>query len=321
MLCQWWPVSLSPTGVYSDVWTAAGLEWRPIQPSCHMRLDEIHRVDTDEKRIRINGQFFARVSSARLAEHVADLIWKLKKLPEGDRAGAIQESIKQSMDSTAVEGRVAEYDHLHKKLQPFTNCLFLYLFVLTPITAWWYGWIHCWWQLLVGLMIGVGLTAIVFSRSYRALYPNDVYHRRLHTVVLLLNPLSAIRAHDLLARDLLAEYHPLAVGRVLCDSESFRDLARPALLDLRHPLVIQGENGESDATASWYHQCYTATTESWFKSISVDLADLLFPPLPMDEACQSFCPRCQCQYVVPEGICQACGGIPLRAFDNDKSSP
>ena len=141
----------------------------------------------------------------------------------------------------------------------------------------------------------------------------------MHIAVMLLNPLSSIRAHDLLARHLFALYHPLAVAHVLCETEIFAELARRLLLDLRHPIEPTCPDGlaEADQVEKWYRARTLAALEEFVDATGVSVDRLLAPEPPLDESCRSYCPRCRCQYVMGQGHCASCGDIPLLNWPAD----
>jgi hypothetical protein len=125
---------------------------------------------------------------------------------------------------------------------------------------------------------------------------------------------TAMRAHDLLVRRALETFHPLALARILVSPEEFRQLVHQVLLDLRHPLQPLAPTGPPEARASvaWSLAAWRKTVEEFVRRAELSPEELLAPPTPSEPDHVSYCPRCLTQYIVPEGVCAECGGLPLE---------
>ncbi len=136
---------------------------------------------------------------------------------------------------------------------------------------------------------------------------------------MLLAPPTAIRAHDLLARQLVATFHPLAPAQALCPPGAFQDLARHALRDLHFPILPTSPHPEIQAVQSeaWFRQAVLEEMEQAIEQAGLQPAQLLQPPAPLEPANRSYCPRCETQFVTAVGTCGDCGGRPLRSFPSE----
>jgi hypothetical protein len=125
-----------------------------------------------------------------------------------------------------------------------------------------------------------------------------------------------MRAHDIVTRLLLEQYHPLAVAKTLLGGESFRRFAHRVLLDLRYPAPPTCSNSQPQAIATevFYRQTLLEVVESWLVENKLSPDELCCPPPRADESCASYCPRCEAQFVSVSGTCSDCGGLPLMAF-------
>lgn len=316
-LCQLWPLSISPRGIFSNVSHAFDLEWRPDHPSQFLKFDQIERVKVDEKKILVNGGYFCRTDSPRASQRIADLVRAARQLSESERETAILEALEDALNTAGIRDRMDQFFWRQAVLRILTNGLFSVVFIAAPIAVWQFDWIHVWLYLLAAILFFVLAIVLVFRSAYRELYPQDRYHRRMHMMIMVLNPLSAIRAHDVLSRDLLAAYHPLAAAQVLCSDDVFRDFARSLLLDLRHPIAPPCMNDEVEAQQieSWFRERNLETLEQFVQANGIDVEQLLGPDEPLDATCRSYCPRCRCQFVMDDGRCETCGGIPLIRWD------
>ena len=107
-LCEHWPVSLSPEGVYSYVATATSPNGRPDQPGHYLRFDEIETIEVAAHSVLINGRPFITAGSARRAALIARTVRQLAALPQSERDRAIEGFLAASTDVSAASARLAE---------------------------------------------------------------------------------------------------------------------------------------------------------------------------------------------------------------------
>ncbi len=312
-LCQLWPVSVSPQGVFSNVSHAVDLPWRPDGPSWFIGFDEVDEIAADGRKVYINGRYFCQTFSNAVSSHLAEFLRSLVSLTESERVEAIMETLQARLDRDAIAQRQEALASCDLGVRLSSSTLFAIVFIGGPVAVSLVGWIRCWPYLLGAIIANMALAVAVFHTAYRELYPDQKGDRRTHIAVMLLNPLSAIRAHDTLARDLFARFHPLAVAHRLCDEKTYRDFARRLLRDLRHPIlsVWSERTGPAEQAERWFRERNLAAVEAFLKSTQVTPHQLLAPDPPVDETCRSYCPRCGCQFVVEQGQCDPCGGLPL----------
>jgi hypothetical protein len=207
-----------------------------------------------------------------------------------------------SFDGEAISGRLAELRAASRAVRAWGIALFLFFFALAPAVAWTEGLARSGLFLLALLLALVSGTILSFLRAHRTLFPQDSRERRSRAIFFAVAPLGAIRAADALSRDLLAEFHPVAVAKAVCTPEAHLDLARRALLELRF--------GPSAGDRSAGHATLRAL-ENHLREAGINPERLLEPPTPSDPNCRSYCPRCRNQYVVSEGGCADCAGVAL----------
>jgi hypothetical protein len=131
-----------------------------------------------------------------------------------------------------------------------------------------------------------------------------------------LSPPVAMRALDALSRDLLAEFHPLAVARVILAEDEFRAFAARVLRDAHHPLPAGREGAEPEVVAaaeSWRMRS-VAALERFVRKQGVPDQDWSAPPAREGDDCTTFCPRCLQQFTIPAGTCARCWDLELCAF-------
>jgi len=307
------PLSLSPEGVLAFVATSVNPGWRPPQTGKFLRFDEIRAVEVMGKQLRVNGEVLLRTTSRLFAEELARRLRQLVQMPSGQRAAVIPESLQASFDSKVIEQRWESFQKRGKGVRRLANLLFAYLFLLAPPAIWYFGLKLCWPELVIGLFALTITTAVLFRRAHKALYPQAGDERFTHFLTILLSPLNAIRAHDVLSRPLLESFHPLAIARVFCSGNHFRDFARRILLDIRHPcLPLCSAGGPiSQATELYARTTLQQIVEQFLKQNGINANELAKPAEPADDTCRSYCPRCEAQFTTDTGACPDCGGVTL----------
>lgn len=224
------------------------------------------------------------------------------------------------LDAEAVAARVEEYRSRSGALRVLCNLLFLSMFVLAPALVRWQGLGRWWMPLLAALVLLMAATLFAYRRAHGALYPGQSAERRKRIAALLFSPPAVARAHDALARDLLAPFHPLAAAAALSPREEFLDLARRALVDARAaaPGAAAGDasaaagRGGARAGKPAAPGPSVGEIEALVRRAGARPEELLAPPARPEAHARSYCPRCHCQYTFAAGACADCGGLGLQ---------
>ena len=317
------PISLSPEAVLAFVAPSVNPGSRPPQSQNFHLFDEINTVSADSRKLMINGHVFMRGASPGLTHQLARQLGQLKSLPPAKRGRAIQSMVQETLDTDQVEQRRDQFLALTRRLRFLANGLFVYLFVLAPFVAWKFGLLHTWISLVAGLLAFTTAIAVSFYRSHKQLFPAAEDERFTHFLILLLSPVTAVRAMDLLSRPLLETFHPLAVARVLCSKDAFRSFAALFLREAHYPALPLCTRPESAAlqAENLSRSLLLTESETLLKKAGLNPAELLRPPAPSESACRSYCPRCLAQFTTNSGVCQDCGGVPLAAFSASDPKP
>ncbi|HEY2951814.1 MAG TPA: hypothetical protein VGK40_04475 [Verrucomicrobiae bacterium] len=310
------PLSLAPDAAYAHSATSLSIGGRPIQTGQHLCFDDFKSIEADGRRVLVNDKLFLLALSPFEARRLAQSLRRLKQLPAKERAAAIREQISESLDQDKISARLEQLKMRARTIRLLSNGLFLYLFVLAPAGVWRLGLAQIVWFLLGGMLAQTISIAILFQRAHRSLYPDGREERFTPFLTMLLAPPTAIRAGDILSCHLLEHFHPLAVARVLCAPDQFKDFARQILLDLRFPMLPVCPTIEPGPveTERWFRAFHQEAVEKFATRSGLKLDELLKPPEPSEPSNLSYCPRCHAQFVTREGTCADCGGRALVPF-------
>lgn len=317
IVCQQWPVSFSPIGIYSYVAQAFNPGERHGQPEVFLRYEDVKKVKVSENQVLIDEHVFVRVASVPFARHLAECITRLRDTPLDRREPAIRAMLDAALDVEQAGKRYHAYQEQAGLVAWPCGLLFFLLFVAAPVLTWRYDLERCWLPLLLGVVILVPIIVGNWIGAHRRLYPQDSETRLTREIMIGLYPLAAIRANDDLSHDLLATYHPLAAARVLCSQEEFERFARATLLDLEHPILPACPSPEPEhiAVEEYFRKELGAAVRGALSKMGVAPEALTRPPAAEDEFSRSYCPRCRIQYMTDSGECQACGGQALRRLE------
>ena len=314
---QFWPLAFSPEGLSTcRVQRYAEVETISVRPE-FIPFDDVGDVVAEGDRISVNGKRVVRTGNQAIARGLADLIDNIARLPQAQRAAAVQQAVTESMDTQRVADIYARLEKHGSILRVACNALFLFIFVMFPLVVCWQGLSNTWPEILImlfGLWFGV---VVAYYRAHRAVCPELASERRSHAFVIALTPMSAVRAFDVLTKERLAGAHPLAVARILCSKEVFQEFARDVWRDLVHfPRAFEaGVASEADAVTAWNRELLRQGCEDLLREVGLEPADLLAPPNPEDDRTVGYCLRCRSQYVHANGECPHCPGVVIQPFD------
>ncbi len=313
------PVSLSPEAIRAGGSTVSlsPVGGDPNQPDRCLSLDDIQKVEADGKRLRINGKLFLKAPSPTLASNLQERLSKLIQAPQTDRGRLVERWCRERFDAQAIASRWAEFQRRARPIRWTANGLFAWLFVVAPLAVCIVGLKLAWLGWLAGLLAFTSVSAFLFRRAHRALYPGAEDERFTHFLIIVLSPVSAIRTADLLSRHLLETFHPLAISRVLCSRESFVQFAEGLWREISFPESgARTANEMASAVEQYSRAALRRAMESFLKSSGVEPADLVRPPAPADSTCRAYCPRCLAQFTTADTTCADCGGRRLIAFQD-----
>jgi hypothetical protein len=315
-VCQLFPLSISPEGVFGYSTACLDDAGRPFQTAAYVRLDDIREIAVNGRKLLVNGEIFLHAISTFSARHIAEQLRRLSKLPGAERAGAIKRFIRDSLNDDDVSKLLRECRSRSLLLRVLSNALFFYLFVVLVPLVWRFGFGQFGAWLLAGMLAQTISIAILFRRAHAALHPGADEERFKPFLTMLLAPPTAIRAPDILARHVFENFHPLALARALCPREPFRELARQVLLDSHYPLFPISPKSDPAAVAAeqWFRDAALNAVEKYVAGAGLQPRDLIAPPKPAEPSSRSYCARCGAQFVMTEGTCADCGGRPLEPF-------
>jgi hypothetical protein len=310
------PFSISSQAVFAYVASWVNPGGRPPQTGRVFLFEQIETARAHGRKVLINGELFLIAGSTANALRLRKVISDLRQLPVAKRAGAVERLVADSLDIKAIKKRWEDLENSTAHLRPLTNWLFLLLFGLAPLTIWRFGVSASWPALMVALLATTASIMIFFRRAHRHLYPSAADERFSQTLMVLLYPALAIRARDLLSRPLFELFHPLALAKVFCPEPVFLEFAARVVRELKHPAMPVCPRTEPVAQDAerFTRELLLQAVEKFTTKNGAGFEALLKAPLPADESCQSYCPRCLAQFTAESGTCLDCGGLQVLAF-------
>ena len=309
------PLCLSPDGMMAAVPASLdpGLRW--IFSGANLRFDDIREIKADGRKLCINGKTFLKAASPDFTAKLARRIQKLKNFKPADRDKLIKKTLEESFDTSALIRRWTEFLELSRHMRRLTNGLFAHLFFVIPAVIWTVGLRLSWHALLAVLLSLTIAIAVLFRRAHHGLYPEAEDERFSHFLVVLLSPVSAIRAQDLLSRPLLESFHPLAIAFEFCPRAESLQLAEKFWRRITFDCPGAGHsNPNARAIQEFSMKALRTECDAFLKRNGVNGSDLIQAPAPADQTCRAYCPICLAQFTTASGICADCGGVELIPF-------
>jgi hypothetical protein len=154
--------------------------------------------------------------------------------------------------------------------------------------------------------------AALYWRSAKLIAPSatalDLYG---NAIKVALFPIAAIRCMDLLSRDCLAAFDPIAVTTVLCGREQAACLAAREMVILRCG-TPQELGTTSRVMIAEYRAARLQLLESFVAQQGLPVQAFIDPPSQTDETCETYCPACGAQFRRADGVCPDCPNILLQ---------
>ena len=305
------PVSISPSGVCAlNVQTLPSEARSPYQTGEFLPFGKIKEAGVDGTFLTINDERFAKCATAKQARTLASLIATMTKASASKREGIARNWIAKQYSASDATALLKEAQTLIKPIKSLGLILFVFLFVLTPLLGGFFG--------LMTLIIPVAIVmvalaveiAILFRRAHKKLFPAESSERLESLVKMILCPPVAIRAADILSKNLLAEFSPIVLAEVLTRSGE-RQFVRSVILDLKHPLGHELSDASAVETVMWAANEQLNVCDRYAKP------DELSAPTQREDNSISYCPRCRCQFVVAAVECPDCPGVRVLEFHDN----
>ena len=310
------PLSLSPDSLLACVATSVNPAGRPVQNGNCFAWSEIKSIEARAKRVMVNGEPLFKAPSPGFATKMAQTLRQFREGTKAERERLTNQTVNQSFDTSQIAQQWDEFKSQTSSLRFVTNGLFIYLFILSPLIIWRFGFHRSWPFLLAALLALTFLTAMVFRRAHNKFYPAAEDERFTHFLITLLSPVTAIRACDVLSRPLFEAYHPLALAKIFCPTGQFEAMARRYWREILYAAlpICPREDRLALETERYSRSVLQEAAERFLKRSGIETNALIQAPLPADETCLSYCPRCLVQFMARDGICPDCGGLPLAPF-------
>jgi hypothetical protein len=311
-LCEAWPGAFDAQGF----WPPRQAGQPPAEPVPFERMQDLAVRD---RQVCLGGRTLVQAASRGHAQHFVASLRRLAETPAAERPPLIDALLAEAVSPASVRGRIDQVWSATATLRLCCVSLFVLVFLLGPLL--YYSSLTAsqslrLWVYLAACGADWLLILVSHHAAHRALFPDAPAERRKRFLTMLCSPASALRSGETVGRNALAPFHPLAVAAVACSRARFEALARQTLRELRHPLASSDEPPARTEAETAFRDSLLGHLEALLRTAGMDPETLLAPPAQDPEAL-SYCPRCQTQYIFPEGACEQCAGLPLSRFAPD----
>jgi len=307
------PFSLGPKGFLNASGAAFHPSGRPLQTAAFLAWEEVRKVETEGRALKVNGAGFWRSDSPLESLRLGKLIQELRKADPSKRGDAIREVIRKSFDLGMIRSRIQSLESALGPVRQLSMAVAALVFVATPLAVTLSGWFPTLYIVVPLLFVMTGLLARLAGKAHRALQPEAEDERFRLLMTLFLSPAAAIRAVDPLQRTLLEEFHPAALGCVLLEGEARRRFLSQVWRDLRFPRLPECplELKEAVETERLHREVTIGFLEEAARSVGIDPGYFGRAPQSSDPSHVRYCPRCESQFTASASVCRECGGRAL----------
>jgi hypothetical protein len=292
IVVNWPAASLDPAGLMMEA-EPAPIPWEQLKltRSGHkLKYGDTVILSGPEKQLRDFEKFAVEVGKAS----------------SNARAALIEKWLSAVTDVAAARERYSEFRSVARSAAAMVCLQFFVLFGVVPWLFYRVGTRAVWGCLALLLCVSVSI-AIEFWQLHKQFYPQASDSRWTHGLTIVLSPLSAIRAMDLLTRDLLAGFHPVTAAAVVCVDEEFAGIAGGQLRELRYATISTAERSK------WWNESLTRALQAVVAKRGLTADQLLAAPARQQD-CDVYCPRCLAQYLAAREACSDCGYEGLMRF-------
>jgi hypothetical protein len=259
------------------------------------------------------SRFVCSSVSAEQAVRLAELLTQVKASTIAERDSLITHAFHQLLDTRRAARRWKAYKKASKLLSFDTWALFGVLVALSVTLGPLRFQFAAAWPLALVTLVSLPHTAYLFYRIHLIFFRDKAQARWKQVALMFLTPTAAIRAGDLISREIFSGFHSLAVARVVLSEPESRAFTANTLREMSHPVDSNDEEGVSQV-AKWARHRWASVVWAWTEKEFGDPRTLIQAPRKERASCVCYCPRCLAQYVVSRNYCADCPGVATQAF-------
>jgi hypothetical protein len=310
LLCSRPPFALSPTGIAIPLGLSASQSAGPF-----LRFENILSIESAQNKLVLNRYVRFATASKYEAELFAGLLNKIKQARPENRAELIARSISDSLSLSYADSRLDAFETETSIVRAFSSFLVAVFFILTPVAVWRFGIAVAWPFLAACVVTNILAILWAFLRSCKELRTRLKFDSAMESAMICLSPIHALRATKSLALYVSAELDPLAIAAARGSRAEFLALASVAVRTMIPDVdSYRGDSRDYEECARWYRERFEQAVARIIRTLGLPEDALHAPPNREALVSMSYCPRCHSQYVIATGVCDDCGGVPLRAF-------
>ena len=300
------PISISPEGITSVNLQSLPNVNRVNSVERTFRFLEISKAAADRAYLLINNESFAKCGTATQASVLARFIEELRKATPVERERLLNKQIGKQFLAAEAKKVFEKADGPVADIRLLCAIFFLYLFLFAPFIISVGDLVRMFIPVAVVTFVFAIQIAVMFHRTHKLLFGNSRWDQ---LIVMVLCPPAAIRASDLLTRNLVSNFSPILISSMLAGPGTARFI-RTFINDLRNPIENQTANELSTEIANWSNRNYLRHCIAFVESKKA-LRSEVNAQMVVDKGCNSYCPRCENQYTITSGDCPDCPGVAL----------
>ena len=305
---------LSPLGLTEQLNVVLGFiqnsipQRRSIPTTYVLTEEDLNKISKEGKRIWLADGKFWELGSDIEVSHLKKQLSEIEQCDKKQIITWFQQTTDNMFDTDAIEERLRKF-RLETQIVSLTSIISFIsmLFWVSAIffTDWGYFYLT---PLSIFVLSFWFLSLFLTWLAHKKLYSEHKIDRWKKLGLLLLSPAGIARAPAILGRDLLVNYHPIAVASVLLSESDFKQFASETIRDWQYPL--DGVTHLHPKLKQHWQKHY----ENLLQKKRLSWNELLQEGIVQEQAAKSYCPRCKANYSIETGFCADCRTISLVTF-------
>jgi len=308
--------SIGPEGLYTHSELSFVNGQKSLGPAAFISFNEIQTIQADGSQITINGKEILSFPTSTHARQFLEDLHLVKKAPQKKRSILIKKNLENTLNVDLCRQALNASRRDSRPLALLCTTLFFYFFLILPVAVTLQFYVRGWPLLLLGYFLLLFPTVYVFFQSHKSRYPLDKTTRIFKSSLMFVAPTMAMRARMEATLHDLANFHPVAVGRLFLNQKQLAMFISEILRDTIHPGSPLHYPEPSDAIGGEANFRLQVGCAIW-RSLTPEEKTKMCLIAEQEEDCLSFCPRCHTQFVREHANCRSCGGLKAIPFESE----
>lgn len=273
----------------------------------YFRYSDIKKFSMSGDALVINSDYSMTIQTKSVLKKVYQTINSIIQSDPDSRIKLINYHYMINENKSNVKSQLNKLQKYLVILEPLGIMFFMLFFILLPlklfnVIALKLSIFNIFLMLASMHFLVIGIVLFLYIKKYFENFDLS------YLIPILLYPISSAHLASNLFRNIFCNYEPLIVASELLNDNDFIEFSRSEFNKNKIAIVLSTNNNYKN-----YVQSKNENIKSLLLEKKISLEKLNSDPKQIDQSSLSFCPVCECEYLVPDGLCSDCN-ISLKQF-------